>query len=209
MKPITTLLVTVLAALFLAACSQEPAPAEKTEQPAVQTPQPAALPSQPMAETAEQKMQEGATAVKQGAEAVEQKVEQGAEAVKQEVEQGAVAIKQDVSEVAGQVKMAAGAVTEKAHETVAQVMPEEKPAGTATSSSATGPVMVSYEASMGKVTFNHAEHSGRFDCSRCHTTDPPQKIAIDKEVAHNQLCKVCHKELGGNAPTACAGCHKK
>jgi hypothetical protein len=62
---------------------------------------------------------------------------------------------------------------------------------------------------MGKVTFNHAEHSGRLDCSRCHPTEPPQKIAIDKEVAHNQLCKVCHTELGGNAPTACTGCHKK
>jgi hypothetical protein len=202
MKPVTTLLVIFLAALFLTACSQEPPAAEKSEQPAMQTPQPAAPPAQPIAETAEQKMQETATAVKQG-------VEQGAAAVEQKVEQGAEAVKQEASEAAGQVKMAAAAAAEKAQKTVAQVMPEEKPAGTATSSAATGPVMVSYQASMGTVTFNHAEHSGRFDCSRCHTTDPPQKIAIDKDVAHNQLCKVCHKESGGDAPTGCTGCHKK
>ena len=70
------------------------------------------------------------------------------------------------------------------------------------------PEVVIYPASMGQVTFSHGTHAARSACGKCHTTDPPQKIAIDKESAH-ALCKGCHQVSGGNAPTACTGCHKK
>jgi len=69
------------------------------------------------------------------------------------------------------------------------------------------PQTVVYEASNGKVTFEHQAHAGQLGCSSCHPTDPPAKIAIDKEKAH-QMCKGCHQEKGAG-PTQCGGCHKK
>jgi hypothetical protein len=69
------------------------------------------------------------------------------------------------------------------------------------------PKTVVYEASFGKVSFDHPGHSGHLACGSCHTTDPPVKIAIDKDKAH-ELCKGCHQEKGAG-PTQCGGCHKK
>lgn len=66
---------------------------------------------------------------------------------------------------------------------------------------------VVYEASQGKVTFNHKAHQEKLkDCSKCHA-GTPAKIAISKDVAHKELCKKCHAEMGG--PTKCGECHKK
>jgi len=69
------------------------------------------------------------------------------------------------------------------------------------------PMTVVYEASYGQVTFDHQVHSSSLACGSCHTTDPPVKIAIDKDKAH-QMCKGCHQEKGAG-PTQCNGCHKK
>lgn len=67
---------------------------------------------------------------------------------------------------------------------------------------------VVYEASQGKVTFNHKAHAEKLknDCSKCHQ-GKPAKIAISKDVAHKELCVKCHKEMGG--PSKCGDCHKK
>jgi len=69
------------------------------------------------------------------------------------------------------------------------------------------PETVTFEASMGAVTFDHAGHMGRLDCSACHPTDPPEKIVLDKDKAH-ALCKGCHQEQGAG-PTKCTECHKR
>ena len=69
------------------------------------------------------------------------------------------------------------------------------------------PKTVVYEASQGQVTFDHQAHASSLACGSCHTTDPPVKVAIDKDKAH-QMCKGCHQEKGAG-PTQCNGCHKK
>ena len=66
---------------------------------------------------------------------------------------------------------------------------------------------VTYEASQGKVTFNHKAHADKLkDCAKCHQ-GKPAKIEVTKDVAHKDLCKKCHAEMGG--PTKCGVCHKK
>lgn len=66
---------------------------------------------------------------------------------------------------------------------------------------------VVYEASQGKVTFNHKAHAEKLkDCAKCHQ-GTPAKMAIDKKSAHKEMCKDCHQEMGG--PTKCGDCHKK
>lgn len=195
MKPITVFLVLLLAGVLLTACSQEPPPETEKAQTGVETPKSPTVPSEQMVEKAEAEIQ------------------QTVSAIKQEAEKTAEMVKKEATETVEKMKTASV-------DTAKQTMKPEVPVvpGVATvapaqpaapSPSSTPPVTVSYEASMGTVTFNHAEHAGQLDCSQCHTTDPPQKIVIDKEIAHNQLCKVCHKESGGDAPTGCTGCHKK
>ncbi|TLM62984.1 MAG: cytochrome C [Deltaproteobacteria bacterium] len=67
--------------------------------------------------------------------------------------------------------------------------------------------VVTYEASQGKVTFDHKGHQDKLkDCAKCHQ-GKPAKIDVTKDVAHKDLCKKCHQEMGG--PTKCGDCHKK
>ena len=66
--------------------------------------------------------------------------------------------------------------------------------------------VVTYENKKGNVTFNHKAHGEKLGCKACHE-GAPAKIAIDKNSAHKQLCKDCHKKQGG--PTKCNDCHKK
>ncbi|MBW2452110.1 MAG: cytochrome c3 family protein [Deltaproteobacteria bacterium] len=66
--------------------------------------------------------------------------------------------------------------------------------------------VVTYENSKGNVTFNHKEHGEKLGCEACHAGEPA-KIEIDKEAAHGDACKSCHKDKGG--PTKCNDCHKK
>ena len=60
--------------------------------------------------------------------------------------------------------------------------------------------------SFGKVTFPHQKHM-KLGCAKCHQ-GAPKKIAINMDVAHNQLCVKCHKAMG-QGPTSCKDCHKK
>jgi len=191
MRTVLTMLAALLTVLFLTACSQEPPPAQEPAKTAVQPPQPASEPSRQMAEKADKELQETLGAVKQEAEKEAQTVEKEAAAIAEKAESV-------VSEAADQAKKDAG--------TAVSDLKAVLPAPSAPADQ--GPVTVVYEASMGRVSFDHAGHSGRLACSKCHPTDPPEKIAIDKELAHT-LCKGCHKESDGTAPTACSGCHKK
>lgn len=73
---------------------------------------------------------------------------------------------------------------------------------------AAGQDVVTYENKKGTITFNHKAHQDNLgDCAKCHE-GTPAKIAVDKNFGH-KTCKACHKEMGGNAPTKCNGCHKK
>lgn len=74
---------------------------------------------------------------------------------------------------------------------------------------AAGQDVVTYENKKGTITFQHKAHQERLggDCAKCHE-GTPAKIAVDKDFGHN-TCKACHKEMGGNAPTKCNGCHQK
>lgn len=69
------------------------------------------------------------------------------------------------------------------------------------------PKTVTYQASYGQVTFDHQTHAGSLACGSCHDSDPPAKITLGKEKAH-QLCKGCHQDKG-SGPVQCNGCHKK
>lgn len=65
----------------------------------------------------------------------------------------------------------------------------------------------------GTVTFNHAEHGEKMECSVCHTGEEPAKIAISNKKEGHDQCLTCHKaeKKKGNkaAPTSCSQCHKK
>ncbi len=69
-----------------------------------------------------------------------------------------------------------------------------------------GPETVTFEAKNGNVTFHHKMHAEREGCTACHTTDPPEKLVLDRESAH-ELCRGCHKERGAG-PANCNECHK-
>ncbi|MDY0189507.1 MAG: cytochrome C [Desulfuromonas sp.] len=71
--------------------------------------------------------------------------------------------------------------------------------------------VVTYECKKGNVTFDHAMHGEKVvdSCKNaaCHGDATPAKIAVDKNTAHNALCKNCHKTNAG--PTKCNDCHIK
>jgi len=66
--------------------------------------------------------------------------------------------------------------------------------------------VVTYENKKGNVTFDHKAHGEQLGCKACHE-GTPAKIVIDRNSAHKDACKSCHKEQGG--PTKCNDCHKK
>jgi len=177
--------VSVLTLLLAAACSQETAPA-KPEQPSEQS---------------ENAISHGASQVAEGlGKIAEGTSEVVAETVKKAGEE-AVEAKDQAVAVKDQVVTAGKEAASTVAQTVEEVKEEVKAAVNA-------PGVVTYDASQGQVTFDHSAHVQNFACDSCHTTDPPQKIAIDKATAH-ELCRGCHREKGGNAPTSCSGCHKK
>lgn len=191
MRPITTLFMALLATVILTACTKEQPAAPKPAEPAPATAPPAV------------------EAAKQATEEIKQKVEETAAAAKTEAKKSVEAVKEQAAAVTEQAKAAvaetAGKVKQESEAAATAVPPAVvKPAVTA----AKAPKVVSYAASMGKVTFDHAAHAGRLACSKCHQTEPPANIVINKEIAH-ALCKGCHQTSGGKAPTACSGCHVK
>ena len=57
--------------------------------------------------------------------------------------------------------------------------------------------VVTYENSKGTVTLDHKTHGEKLgDCAKCHE-GTHAKIAVDKNAAHSELCKDCHKDMGG------------
>ncbi len=102
----------------------------------------------------------------------------------------------------------------------------------ATSMASNGPEEMVLQTSAAKkpANFNHKKHQEMegMECATCHhtkTDDGKQGPYVAgqegkcetchnaapndfKAVAH-KLCKDCHKEKGGNAPTKCDGCHVK
>jgi hypothetical protein len=80
-----------------------------------------------------------------------------------------------------------------------------------------GPEKVTYEVKMGTVTFDHAAHQKRSECSTCHHTGDYAKCkschgtdtkAPKAKDAYHKNCKSCHKELK-KGPTKCKECHIK
>ncbi len=56
--------------------------------------------------------------------------------------------------------------------------------------------------------FPHAKHQGgAIACDDCHKALDVKKMATDKDYAHKEGCKSCHKAKG--APTKCNTCHPK
>ena len=132
-------------------------------------------------------------------------VEETAAAAKTEAGKSVEAVKEQAATATEQAKTATTETADKVKQEAAEaVAAAAKPAA----AGAKAPKMVSYETSMGKITFNHAAHAEKMACSKCHPTEPAVTIAINKEVGHT-LCKGCHQSSGGSAPTACAGCHVK
>lgn len=56
--------------------------------------------------------------------------------------------------------------------------------------------------------FPHAKHqAGDLTCDSCHKDLDVKKMATDKNYAHKEGCKACHKAKG--AGTKCNTCHPK
>ena len=153
--------------------------------------------SEPVSQAAQQEQQSPPPASR--GETARQEVDHTLEKVKSEAEAGARAIEKGAKKAAD----TAGSVVEETIDMVKQQPPAvQEQAGRKM------PQTVTYDASMGQVTFNHARHAQQLPCLECHTTDPPRKIAVNREVAH-ALSKGCHQARGGKAPTSCHGCHRK
>ena len=80
-----------------------------------------------------------------------------------------------------------------------------------------GPIEVKFTPKIGTVTFNHAAHQGRADCTSCHHTGDYAQCkschgvdpnAPKSKVAFHKQCKTCHKETK-KGPTSCKECHIK
>lgn len=83
-----------------------------------------------------------------------------------------------------------------------------------------GQETVVFPTKMGEVTFQHYAHQKRVSecttchhmgaepvkCTNCHGVDESAPKPRD---AFHKLCKGCHQEKGGDAPTNCKGCHVK
>ncbi len=78
-----------------------------------------------------------------------------------------------------------------------------------------GPAEIKLPASMGEITFKHAEHQKRVaDCKTCHHQGAGTAcrschgvkagVPAAKKIFHDK-CKGCHKEQNG--PTKCKECH--
>lgn len=190
------LLCLVLSPLFLIGCQseeQKPAPTQKTAAPA----------------TSDQAQQTGVN--------IQQDAEKQVEAMKEDATKQVAVVKEQAEEKVAEVQKEATEASNKAQESMQKMASDSQPKMPAVaapvtvpvtaSPSATPPGMVTYDASQGTVSFDHGAHMTRAECSACHPTTPPEKIAVDKAWAHS-TCKGCHKK-GGAGPTSCKDCHKK
>ncbi len=73
-----------------------------------------------------------------------------------------------------------------------------------------GPAEMTLKTAAGKkpAVFPHAKHqSGSLTCDDCHKALDVKKMATNKDYAHKEGCKNCHKTKG--AKTSCTTCHPK
>jgi len=185
MRSTLTLLALLISICFMVACSQDA--------DAPTSPQPVSKPKGSLSKGASQ-VAEGLGQIAAGTREV---VSETVKKVGEEV----VAVKEKAVAVTDQTVTAGKEVATSVSQTVEEVKQEVKAAVNA-------PGAVTYPASQGLVTFDHPGHVQRFACKSCHPTDPPQKIALNKASAH-ELCRGCHRDKRGDAPTSCSGCHKK
>ena len=188
MRSLRLLLAVLTALLLMAACSQRQPADQQPAQPVITV---ATKDSQPIS-------REVAT--------VGQQLEKETRRAEKDAEQTAAAVGEEAASAAADTASAVEKTLGKAEKDVAAALDDNQPS--TPPPVARAPDVVVYPGPRGKVVFTHAIHAARLDCGRCHTHDPPQKIAINREVAHT-LCRGCHQESGGRAPLYCSGCHKK
>ena len=212
MRQLIRLFMVLLIITLMLACSQETPPVETPAKPVATEPKPVSEQAGEAVAEVKQQVKEAVAEIKQEAvkqvEAVKEKANKQVDAVKEKANKQVDAVKVEAAAVIEQTKTSTIGVVDKAKQGTISALAGLTAKTPAASPVVKGPDLVVYEASQGKVTFNHAEHSSSLDCNSCHQTDPPQKIAMTKTLAHS-LCKDCHKASGGDAPTACTGCHKK
>lgn len=208
MKTVITWCMVIMAATLLSACSKESTPPEETAKPA-------ATETGTVAEEAKEAVAETKEAADVAVDAAkteaEQQVQAAEEAAAKLVEETKTTAAQTVDAVKEQTAAAVEETKEATDKAVDSATATAAAAAAAVQEAATpeSPGVVVYEAgTMGKVTFNHADHGSRLSCDKCHPTDPPRMVEINKDIAHT-LCTGCHKASGGNAPTSCTACHVK
>jgi hypothetical protein len=114
---------------------------------------------------------------------------------------------QEGKQLAGESKEAADQTLAETKQAAEEAVQEGAKTTGAIATKVAAPEVLTYKAMNGNVTFDHPMHAEALSCAKCHEKMPPQKIAIDKTLAH-QLCKGCHSNMG-TGPTACNECHVK
>jgi hypothetical protein len=159
------------------------------------------------AATAGQQVKETAEQVKESTSAM---VDQAQQKTAEVVDEGRAALGSAVQEgkqLASESKEATEETLTEAKQAAEEAVQEGAKTTGAIATQVAAPEVLTYEAMNGNVTFDHSMHSKALSCAKCHEVMPPQKIAIDKTIAH-QLCTGCHREMGAG-PTACNECHIK
>lgn len=162
-------------------------------------------PKEPAAEAPASQVREGAKEMAAGAEKVTQGAAEGTEQAAEKVVETGAAVRDAAVDT---MKTAAAKTESTAKEVATAVSEAATEVKRDVAAAIEAPATVTYEASKGLVTFRHAEHAQRHECQACHTTDPPQKIVFASMSEAHALCRDCHRAQGGDAPTACNGCHQ-
>ena len=70
-----------------------------------------------------------------------------------------------------------------------------------------GPATMTLKTTKGKkpAVFPHAKHQAAMPCDDCHKALDAKKMATDKNYAHKEGCKKCHKAK--KVSTKCKTCH--
>jgi hypothetical protein len=68
-------------------------------------------------------------------------------------------------------------------------------------------IVLKTEKAKKPANFPHFKHQEKMKCDVCHVDLDVKKMASDKEYAHKEGCKVCHKEQ--KVKSKCKTCHVK
>lgn len=147
--------------------------------------------------------EESVDAASKAATATAEKTGEMVEEARQSTQEMAEQTQETAAEAVDESREALQEAEETAEETVEEGAQETSKA----IASVAQPEVLTYEAMNGNVTFDHPMHAEALSCAKCHENMPPQKINIDKTIAH-QLCTGCHREMEAG-PTACNDCHIK